>query len=92
MDDLINRLRCKYPSGPLINGEPEFGWRDFSGPAPEGMILPSPLMLEAALEIERLQARVSTLEHVALILGHELFDFQEETGCDVASELKKSDT
>lgn len=55
MTDLTNRLRCKYPNGPLINGEPEFGYRDFSGPAPEGMVLPSPIMIEAADRIEELE-------------------------------------
>lgn len=54
-DDLVHRLRCKYPIGQMIDGQPEFGWRDFSGPAPEGMALPSQLMLEAAQEIERLR-------------------------------------
>jgi len=53
-DDLIHRLRCKYAMGQMINREPEFGWRDCSGPAPEGMRLPSPIMLEAAAAIERL--------------------------------------
>ncbi len=42
MYKLVDRLRCKY------NG------RDFSGPAPEGMVLPTGIMLEAADEIERL--------------------------------------
>lgn len=60
MDDLTHRLRCKYPCGTLIKGEPEFGWRDFSGPAPEGVVLPTPLMLEAAQEIERLRTRLNT--------------------------------
>lgn len=53
-DDLAHRLRAKYPVGPMIDGEPEFGWRDYSGPAPVGMRLPSPIMLEAAEAIERL--------------------------------------
>jgi len=55
MSDLVCRLRCKYPLGPTVDGEPEFGWRDFGGPAPDGMVLPSPLMLEAAQRIEELE-------------------------------------
>lgn len=39
----------------MTDGEPEFGWRDFSGPAPEGMMLPSPIMIEAAQRIEELE-------------------------------------
>jgi len=66
-DDIVNRLRCRYASGPIINGEPEFGWRDFGGPA-EKLILPTPIMKEAADEIERLRAEVAGLrefvEHV----------------------------
>lgn len=56
--DLINRLRCRYPIGPMVNGEPEGGWRDFSGEL-NGAItyLPMPIMLEAAQCIERLQAK-----------------------------------
>lgn len=65
--DITHRLRCKYPMGPIqANGEPEFGWRDFSGPACEGMVLPSPLMIEAAdyidaqaAEIERLRESIT---------------------------------
>lgn len=52
---VIDRLRMRYAIGPMVNGEPEFGWRDMSGPAPEGCVLPTPLMLDAANEIERLQ-------------------------------------
>lgn len=59
MSDLKYRLRCRYPIGPMKDGEPEFGWRDFSGPAPEGMKLPSSIMLEAANEIERLNLLLS---------------------------------
>lgn len=57
-DDLVHRLRGKYAMGPMIDGEPEFGWRDCSGPAPIGMHLPSPIMLEAAAAIERLAAQL----------------------------------
>lgn len=56
MNHLAHRLRCRYPIGPVVDGEPEFGWREFSGPAPVGMVLPSPLMLEAAAEIDSLRA------------------------------------
>jgi hypothetical protein len=59
---LVDRLRMRYATGPMVNGEPEFGWRDFSGPAPEGVILPTPLMKEAADEIERLRKQISEHE------------------------------
>ena len=72
-DDLIHRLRCKYAMGPMIDGEPEFGWRDCSGPAPEGMRLPSPIMLEAAAAIERLAAQ---LRECAETLGADQIDEQ----------------
>jgi hypothetical protein len=45
---LVDRLRGKYANGPIMeNGEPEFGWRDFSSGLP-------PIHAEAANEIERL--------------------------------------
>lgn len=48
-NDLVRRLRGEYAAGPTLpNGEPEFGWRQFSEP--------SPIQLEAAAEIERLRA------------------------------------
>lgn len=53
MSDLVNRLRCRYASGPVVNGEPEFGYKDTSGPMQ--VVLPTPIMLEAADEIERLK-------------------------------------
>ncbi|MCU6618605.1 hypothetical protein ACOTI9_20660 [Achromobacter mucicolens] len=71
--DLVHRLRCKYAMGPMIDGEPEFGWRDCSGPAPEGMRLPSPIMLEAAAAIERLAAQ---LRECADTLGADQIDEQ----------------
>ena len=61
MDDLVHRLRCRYPSGPIVDGEPEFGWRDFSGPAPEGAMLPSPIMIEAAKRIDDLEGMLRFL-------------------------------
>lgn len=62
MNDLTHRLRCRYPMGPVQeNGEPEFGWRNCSGPAPTGLVLPTPIMLEAAAEIERLQASLDNV-------------------------------
>lgn len=62
MDDLTHRLRCKYPLGPIqANGEPEFGWRDFSGPA-EGVVLPTALMLEAAGRIDQQQTTLANIK------------------------------
>ncbi|WBM39661.1 hypothetical protein [Alcaligenes faecalis] len=62
MNDLTHRLRCKYPLGPIqANGEPEFGWRDFSGPA-EGVVLPTAIMLEAAERIDQHTATLAKIE------------------------------
>lgn len=62
MTDLTHRLRCKYPLGPIQpNGEPEFGWRDFSGPA-EGVVLPTAIMLEAANRIDQHQRTLANIE------------------------------
>jgi len=51
-DDLVNRLRGRYPIGPGA----EYGYRDMSN---EVIVtkLPLPIMLEAAAEIERLRAK-----------------------------------
>lgn len=58
--DLINRLRCRYPIGPIQpNGEPEFGWREMGGPMPVGVTLPTPIMKEAASRIEELEAQLA---------------------------------
>ncbi|MGE4368039.1 MAG: hypothetical protein AB7E12_00015 [Burkholderiaceae bacterium] len=62
MTDIIDRLLCRYAMGPIMpNGEPEFGWRDFSGPAVEGMTLPTPIMREAAEAIRDLLAERDAL-------------------------------
>jgi len=55
-------LQCRHPVGPIINGEPEFGWRDFSGFAEFGMVLPSKVMLDAADEIATLRAQLAASE------------------------------
>lgn len=61
--DIASRLRCKYPVGPIgDNGEPEFGWRDFSGPAPKGMVLPTQIMLDAADTIDAQTAEIAGLK------------------------------
>lgn len=63
MDDLTHRLRCRYPLGPIqANGDPEFGWRDFSGPAIEGRVLPTAIMLEAANRIDQNQRTLANIE------------------------------
>ena len=50
---LTDRLRGRYASGPTMpDGEPEFGWREFPVP---------PIQVEAAAEIERLQAELAAL-------------------------------
>lgn len=62
MNDIIDRLLCRYAMGPIMpNGEPEFGWRDFSGPAVERMTLPTPIMREAAEAIRDLLAERDAL-------------------------------
>jgi hypothetical protein len=49
-DDLKDRLRGRYAVGPtLINGEPEFGWRQHEVP---------PIQIEAANRIEALEAEL----------------------------------
>lgn len=49
-DRLVDRLRGKYASGPMLpNGEPEFGWRQFET---------SPIQHEAANEIDRLNLEI----------------------------------
>lgn len=55
--NIVDRLRCRYPVGPMIDGKPECGYRDFSGPVPPGTLLPTPVMLEAANEIELYEKR-----------------------------------
>ncbi len=45
---LPDRLRCRYDG------------RDFSGPAPSGMVLPSAIMLEAAARIDALEKIILT--------------------------------
>lgn len=61
-EKITDRLRCRYALGPIMpNGEPEFGWRDFSGPALEGMVLPTPIMLEAAKAIDAKDAEIVRL-------------------------------
>lgn len=57
MSDITNRLRGKYPLGPIgEDGEPEFGWRQF-----DRTTLP-PIHGEAADEIDRLNRRIAELE------------------------------
>lgn len=58
-ENLVNRLRCRYPIGPLVNGKPEFGWRDVGGPIQT--VIPTPIMVEAAERIERLEEALAIL-------------------------------
>lgn len=56
MSDIKERLRGKYPVGPVNKyGNPEFGYRKFDGFLP-------PIQEEAAAEIERLEAKCERLE------------------------------
>lgn len=50
---LLDRLRGRYPIGPEVDGQPEFGFRQFD---------PVPIQLEAANEIERLQGLLSEFQ------------------------------
>jgi hypothetical protein len=59
LTDLPNRLRCRYASGPLIDGVPEFGYRDTS--CTMEVKLPTPIMREAADTIDRLTAERDAL-------------------------------
>ena len=88
-ENITDRLRCRYALGPILaDGEPEFGWRDFSGPAIEGMVLPTPLMLEAAeaiaakdAEIAQLRQALKDCQTVAIMRGDQyLCDCIDNTG------------
>ena len=46
MSELTDRLRGKYAIGPIVNGEPEFGYRKFPM---------EPICIEAAARIEELE-------------------------------------
>lgn len=64
---LLNRLRCRYPIGPMVNGEPEFGWRDMGGPM--NVTLPLPISLEAANVIEAM-AETLAIEQAKLAIAY----------------------
>ena len=72
-NNLTDRLRGKYANGPTMpNGGPEFGWRQYPV---------SPIHLEAAAEIERLQPYVAAFrreEDRADKFGRELDDLREQ--------------
>ena len=55
MRDLVRRLRGEHPIGPIVNGEPRYGWRSFVGFRP-------PVMLEAATALETKDKRIAELE------------------------------
>lgn len=81
MSDIVNRLRCRYPCGPFINGEPEFGWRDMSGPITT--TLPTALMIEAATTIESLRDDFAA-ERKALL---SLFDEKDKLIADLSDRV-----
>lgn len=56
-NDITHRLRCKYANGPMVDGEPEFGWRDMSCTIMTAF--PTPIDLEAANLIEQLRASLA---------------------------------
>jgi len=80
MSDLVNRLLGRYPMGPIINGEPEFGWRQFDG-------LP-PIQKEAAEEIIRLhrdlELAIAGLQEIATPFGCPLVGDWDETASEKA--------
>lgn len=82
MTDIKQRLRCKYSTGKIMeNGEPETGWRDFSGFAIVN--LPTKIMLEAADHIAAQEKRIAELERiefVAVPLGQSKV-FAEQEAC-----------
>lgn len=78
---IADRLRCRYALGPIMtNGEPEFGWRDFSGPAIEGMTLPTPLMLEAAEAIAAKDAEIARLREAGSMTDDQIIALAREHG------------
>jgi len=65
IEELSQRLCCKYAIGPIINGKPEFGWRDMSGPMPPGVMLPTLIDIEAATVLRSLSTKLKDLEEKA---------------------------
>jgi hypothetical protein len=59
--DIVNRLRGRYPMGPLgADGEPKCGWREMAGTMT--VEYPTPLMVEAANVIQEQAACIADLE------------------------------
>jgi hypothetical protein len=73
-DDIVNRLRCRYASGPIINGEPEFGYRDTS--CTMEVQLPTPVMREAADRIEADAKEIARLKTVPMKYRRTAFNAQ----------------
>lgn len=66
-NDLVRRLRGEYACGPTLpNGDPEFGWRRFGES--------SAINLEAASEIERLQAALASAPQPACAICRTCLD------------------
>lgn len=82
-NDIIDRLHCRYAMGPMINGAPEFGYRDFSGPITT--TLPTALMLEAAKEIASLRETRDVL--LSALKAVEWADFEDS--CPSCSRERK---
>lgn len=58
-EDIKHRLMGFYPKGPIVGGEPAFGWKAMHGtPVPPGLI-PTLLQVEAAFAIDELTAMLA---------------------------------
>lgn len=62
-NDICDRLIGRYPVGPVTDGEPEFGWRQFDN-------IPA-IQIEAADEIKRLR-RIESLARELITKGLKL--------------------
>jgi hypothetical protein len=76
--DIVNRLRCIYPKGPMLpDGEPEFGWAYRGCKIAPGIKFPTPLMLEAAQHIEELTAERDNADRRAGAAERRMEDYQD---------------
>ena len=78
---LVMRLRGKYPVGPEVNGEPEFGYRMFEPVAP--------IQNEAADVIEQLQAENEILRGLVADCIEDAGEFETDWNKKACAALNK---